>query len=251
MTTQHIRWVFLFDIDGTLLLTGGAGRHAMSRAFMCIHGVDNALDGMSLGGKTDPQIYDELTRQWGISPRLEQFQELYFKTLAEEMPLFNGRGHLMPGVSALLRYLAQRPDCMMGLLTGNWRRSAMMKLRYFGIEDYFTFGAFGDDAADRLELSGIARRRAQSVAPKDIHRDASFLVIGDTPRDIACAGTADCVSVAVATGGYSLQELSAHEPDYAFASLADTAMVCKTLGLPEPAGKDYPNCDAFLRLCSL
>jgi phosphoglycolate phosphatase-like HAD superfamily hydrolase len=192
-----------------------------------------------------------LTRRWDTAPRPDQFRELYFQTLAGELPLFNGRGHLMPGVATLLRYLSQRPDCLMGLLTGNWRRSAMMKLQYFGIEDYFTFGAFGDDAADRLDLSGIARRRALLAAPAEVDEAAVFLVVGDTPRDIACAAPADCLSVAVATGEYSLAELAQYNPHYAFSSLADTALVCKTLGLPQPESKDYPNCDAFLRLCSL
>ncbi|MBN2432986.1 MAG: HAD hydrolase-like protein [Acidobacteria bacterium] len=250
MKSIAVRWIFLFDIDGTLLSTGGAGRYAMSRTFMCLHGIDNALEEMSLGGKTDPQIYDEAARRWNVAPRLEPFQELYFQTLAEELPRFNGRGHLMPGITPLLRYLAQRSDCLLGLLTGNWQEGARLKLKYFGIEDYFACGAFGDDAADRLELSGIARRRAEAAAGSLLDATATCLVIGDTPRDIACARTAACRAVAVATGDYSLSELMRHAPDHIFPSLADTGCFCQQVGLPAPLGLDFPNCDAFLRLCS-
>jgi len=250
MKRTAIHWIFLFDIDGTLLSTGGAGRYAMSRAFLCLHGIDNALQGMALGGKTDPLIYAEAVRRWEVEPRPEAFQELYLRTLAEELPRFNGRGHLMPGIAPLLRYLDQRADCLLGILTGNWQQGAWQKLKYFGIDPYFVCGAYGDDAADRLEISPIARRRAESEAGASLDDAATCLVIGDTPRDIACARSAACRSVAVATGDYSLHELMRHEPDFAFSSLADTALFCRQVGLPPPLGLGYPNCDAFLRLCS-
>jgi phosphoglycolate phosphatase len=240
--------ICLFDIDGTLITTGGAGRFAMGRAFGAVHGVPDAMADITLAGKTDPQIYGELVARFRVDPQPVSFRRLYLRCLREELPRFNGRGQVLPGVSALLQELARQPGVRLGLLTGNWRRGAYLKLQYYGLADYFPFGAFGDDSADRLDLPAVALRRAARRWPAVGSGPARGYVIGDTARDIACARAGGCVAVAVATGEYPAAELARHDPDHLFADLADTGAVIRALGLPAAPTPAYPNCTAFLSL---
>lgn len=248
--TRSIRHVILFDIDGTLISTGGAGRSAMGKAFLGVHGIANALDNVSLSGKTDPQIYQEVVTTHGVTPAMRNFRKSYLQILRDELPLFNGRGRVLPGVVSLLGSLTRRPDCLLGLLTGNWEAGAEMKLRYFGLHRYFRFGAFGDDSPNRMDLPRFARRRAREIAGSRLAADARFYVVGDTPRDVACALGAECVAVAVATGTFSVDELLGCGPHHVFETLGETECICRKLGLlpSEPA---YPNCDAVLKLMNV
>lgn len=239
--------IYLFDIDGTLISTGGAGRAAMDRAFADVHGVAGAMDGFVLAGKTDPLIYSELLARYNAAPQEARFRRRYLQYLREELPRANGRGQVLPGVLPLLELLSRQEGAMLGLLTGNWRRGAVLKLEYYGLDGYFAFGAFGDDSADRHDLPAAARRRAARIRPGTKVPDDRVYVIGDTPRDIGCARADGCVAVAVATGGYSTEELAAHRPDHLFPDLTDTAAVARALGVPAPE-KAYPNCNSFLSM---
>lgn len=203
----------------------------MDRAFLELYGVKKALAGVTLSGKTDPQIYQEVLSAKGLDPDLVPFRQKYFHNLREELPRSDGYARVLPGVAELLDRLAARSDCLLGLLTGNWRTGAEVKLGYFGIHHFFRFGAFGDDGADRLELPAVARRRAARLLPAATGPGTAFYVVGDTPRDIACALGADCIAVAVATGEYDEAHLAGCHPHHLFSSLAETDRFFADLGI--------------------
>ena len=233
--TDPIRHVLLFDIDGTLISTGGAGRRAMDAAFASVHGVADAMAGVVLSGKIDPMIYDEVCRRFRLAPAMGAFRETYLEHLAVELPRCRDRGAVMPGVAGLLRHLDGAPGVLLGLLTGNWRDGAYAKLRFYGLDRHFPFGAFGDDAPDRNALPAVAIRRAAELAGPVVTAATRFTVIGDTPRDIECALGSDCLAVAVATGEYPVEELAAYQPQVLLPDLADPAAFCRPLDLPCPA----------------
>ncbi len=233
--TRPIHHVLLFDIDGTLITTGGAGRRAMETAFRDVHGVADAMAEVVLSGKIDPMIYDEVCRRFRLAPALDRFREAYLDNLAAELPRFRDRGAVMPGVAGLLRHLDGAPGVLLGLLTGNWREGAYAKLRFYGIDRHFPFGAFGGDAADRNALPEVARRRAAEMAGPAVTAATRFTVIGDTPRDIQCALGSHCLAVAVATGEYPVEELASYRPQLLLPDLADPAAFCRPLDLPCPA----------------
>jgi phosphoglycolate phosphatase-like HAD superfamily hydrolase len=218
----------LFDIDGTLVLTGGAGKRAMDRAFDEEFGVADAFAGLSMAGRTDRWLVEQaLTRHaFEVSEsHLERFRARYVACLeatVKEPGL--GRRGIMPGVPALLDRLATRDAVHLALLTGNYRHGARIKLQHFGLWERFAWGAFGDDHADRdaLALAAMAEARARVAALAD---PSHAVVIGDTPFDIACARAAGARVVAVATGGHSIDELRAHAPDLALDDLRDVDAV--------------------------
>lgn len=212
MTTR----LLLFDIDGTLVLTGGAGRRAMERAFAEEFAIEAAFAHVSMAGRTDRWLVEQALVRHGLAPtpaRLEAFRARYLALLEAAVGHEgSGRRGVMPGVPALLDALAARPDTHLALLTGNYAAGARIKLTHFGLWDRFAWGAFGDDHAERdaLALAALddARRRGVPLA------DASHaVVIGDTPFDVACARAAGARVVAVATGGHSVDELRACGPD--------------------------------------
>lgn len=227
-----IRHAILFDIDGTLISTGGAGRRAMERAFEKVHGVRNALRNFSLAGRIDGQIYREILQRKHCPDRLHAYREAYYAYLRQELAERPGRGRLMPGVVPLLERLTDRRDTLVGLLTGNWREGARLKLEHFGIWGFFRFGAFGDDADERPHLPAVARKRAREIAPGGTSdKSTRFYVVGDTPRDIECAQASGCIAVAVATGDYGRPALAGWTPHILLESLADTEQVCERLFL--------------------
>ena len=171
-----------------------------------------------------------------------------FSFLKEELPNFNGHGSLMPGVQAILGHLSEQHDCILGILTGNWQRGAELKLNYFGLFNYFSFGAFGEDGESRLELPAAAKKRAHEKYSERIDNHIEYFIIGDTPRDIQCAKYSHCKSVAVATGEYTSSDLKAHEPELLFADLLDIEAFCSSVGIAPPNTRKYPNCDSFLKL---
>ncbi len=224
--------LILFDIDGTLLLSGRAGLRAMTRAFRDTFGIERAFDGTHFAGRTDSSLVSLALQGAGLPDTPEQharFREAYVPLLAEEIQ-HPGTGHkgLMPGVRELLDALSLFPDAYLALLTGNYRDAAAIKLTHFEIFDYFEWGAFSDDAADRNALVPIARSRAETydVPPVAVER---VIVIGDTPHDIACARIAGARSIAVATGGYSVEDLRAAGADEVVADLSDTEAVISLL----------------------
>jgi phosphoglycolate phosphatase len=227
--------LILFDIDGTLVLTGGAGGRAMSLAFQEIFGVRDALSGISMAGRTDAWILsDALTAHHIASdPKaLVRFREAYLRHLAIELDKPGARKGLMPGVRELLDVLRRRDDVYVALLTGNYEEGARIKLEYFDLWRYFPCGAFGDDAPQRDGLVSKALERiAASGGPSFSAADA--VVIGDTPLDVACAAFCGARSIAVATGSHSVEELRAAGADAVLQDLGDTAEVLRVLRIAD------------------
>jgi phosphoglycolate phosphatase len=216
--------LILFDIDGTLVLTGGAGGRAMSFAFQEIFGVRDALNGIAMAGRTDPWILaDALTAHHIASePKaLVRFRESYLRHLTIELDKPGARKGLMPGVRELLDVLHRRDDVYVALLTGNYEEGARIKLEYFDLWRYFPCGAFGDDAPQRDGLVSKALERiAASGGPSFSAADA--VVIGDTPLGVACAAFCGARSIAVATGSHSIEQLRAAGADIVFQDLSNT-----------------------------
>jgi phosphoglycolate phosphatase-like HAD superfamily hydrolase len=205
--------LLLFDIDGTLIDSGGAGLQSLKDVLEQQFGVTDNLDGVEVAGKTDSGIVHQILRKQAIAVTAENtaaFLARYLELLAHELPLREGR--LLPGVKELLPRLQARPQNVLALLTGNLRRGAQLKLTHYGIWDFFEFGAFADDHHDRNELGPFAQQRAREKHAMDFAATA-IDVIGDTPHDIACGKAIGARTIAVATGGFSRAQLEAHEPD--------------------------------------
>ncbi len=226
MDDGHPR-LLLFDIDGTLIRSAGAGRRALNRAFQKIYGIVDGFAHVEMMGRTDPLILDEVLKAQGLSldnDHLLPFQKFYFSYLEEEMERPHEDKRLCPGILHLLDALRDRSDMVLGLLTGNWRTGAYLKLRHFGIDDRFEIGAFADDAAKRTELVPIAIDRLYQQKGIHIHSQDVY-VIGDTPLDVSCAKPHGVSTVAVATGIHPITDLGDAEPDHVFANFADTEAV--------------------------
>jgi len=225
--------LILFDIDGTLVLPGRAGMRAMNRACAETVGHPSALNGVAVAGRTDWIILHDVMANHGLSldtPLLEKLRRLYVTHLAEEIVLpGDGVKDVMPGIRELLAELHRRSDVALGLLTGNFEDGARIKLEYFDLWKYFPVGAFGGDSADRNDLVPVAVRRARDRGIADVP-PSRVLVIGDTPHDVACARAAGAVAVAVATGGYDVDQLRETGADYVFKDLSDTGAFLRLLG---------------------
>jgi phosphoglycolate phosphatase len=224
--------LLLFDIDGTLILTGGAGLRAMNAAFEQLYGVRDGLVNVQLAGRTDTSILKEALSANDIqfdSNQLEEYKEVYYRLLVDEMAKRGNNKCLMPGVRNLIDELKQRKDVHLGLLTGNWEKSGRIKLHHFGLDDCFPFGAFADDSEYRDRLLPYALNRFEQKYGKRPQPDQVY-VIGDTPSDILCAKPHKARSVAVAAAHYSEEELAAYHPDILFKDLSDTDVVLKAIG---------------------
>jgi phosphoglycolate phosphatase-like HAD superfamily hydrolase len=224
--------VLLFDIDGTLVLTGRAGVRAMNRACQEVIGHSNALDGVAVAGRTDWIILHDALRAIGHEMDEDLFARLRhtYVTLLREEILLPGEGvkAVLPGVAGLLDALRARPDVFLALLTGNFEEGARIKLEHFDLWWYFKCGAFGDDAADRNALVPFALDRARAcgldaIAPEDV------FVVGDTPHDVACARAVGAVPVGVATGSFSVADLRGSGADIVFPDLCDTAAFMRVI----------------------
>ena len=224
--------VLLFDIDGTLVLTGRAGVRAMNRACQEVIGHSDALDGVAVAGRTDWIILHDALRAIGHEMDEDLFARLRdaYVTLLREEILLPGEGikAVLPGVAGLLDALRARPDVFLALLTGNFEEGARIKLEHFDLWRYFKCGAFGDDAADRNALVPFALDRARAcgldaIAPEDV------FVVGDTPHDVACARAVGAVPVGVATGSFSVADLRGSGADIVFPDLGDTAAFMRVI----------------------
>jgi phosphoglycolate phosphatase-like HAD superfamily hydrolase len=215
--------LFLFDIDGTLLWANGAGRSAVERALADACGQPISTEAISFSGKTDPQIMREVLDANGVRPTDDQVSRaLTAYTEAATSALSASDVTLLPGVPDLLQRLAERDDVHLGLVTGNIERMAYHKLAVAGADEWFSFGAFGSDHADRNELPGLALERAyRHTGHRFTGSDA--VVVGDTRRDIACARHAGARAVGVCTGGDAREDLEAAQPDLLLDDLTDTA----------------------------
>ena len=234
---MQARWrlmqrLILFDIDGTLLTTNGVAGRAFRSALQRVFGTSGPRDGYSFAGKTDPQIAGDLMRLAGVSQdrvdaALADVLTHYAVLLEESMS--GDDVHVFPGVRELLERLDTIPDTVLGLLTGNAREGARLKLGAAGLPfERFQVGAFGSDHRDRRELPAIAIARTEELFG---HRFSgkSVVIIGDTPLDVACGEHLGVRTIAVATGSYSEEELRLCSPDYLFASLVDVDAVCRAI----------------------
>ena len=218
----------LFDIDGTLITSRGAGRRAMRTALERVFGAAGGIDQYDLRGRTDTRIVHEVMGALGWEParvkeRLDDFFEAYLGGLTSEIG--DGRHVVtLPGVSAVVARLAQSPDALLGLVTGNIEEGARIKLLPTGLWPLFRVGAYGSDHMDRRRLPSLAARRAQALVGYPFAA-TDVVVIGDTPHDIDCARACGAVAVAVTTGQYTRDELLAERPDHLFDDLADVEKV--------------------------
>ncbi|HWR58816.1 MAG TPA: HAD hydrolase-like protein [Thermodesulfovibrionales bacterium] len=197
----------LFDIDGTLMDSGGAGTRSMDLAFEEVFSIERAFKGISMAGKTDIQIMKEGMIRHGLDSdngNLGPLCDAYIRCLRTEIK--NSKKHLKPGIQDSIRILSGMDDTYLGLLTGNVEAGARIKLGAFSLNDYFPLGAFGDDDEDRNRLLPFAVGRFSALYKKDIAY-ADCVVIGDTPRDVECAKIHGAYAVAVATGPYSYDSL--------------------------------------------
>jgi phosphoglycolate phosphatase-like HAD superfamily hydrolase len=226
---QTERRLLLFDIDGTLITSGGAGEGALKDAMKGRFGVEEDLQGILLAGATDAKIARELLAKHGIEASAENISALldeYLHHLAGRMPRHDGR--LLPGIVPVLKALEPRPEAVLALLTGNLTRGAQIKLTHYGVWNFFEFGAFADDHHDRNELGKFAQARALERHGIEFPPERIY-VIGDTPRDIECGRAIGAKTVAIATGHYSLVELEEHAPDFLFEDFSDTERVLDCL----------------------
>lgn len=220
----------LFDIDGTLLLTDGAGRAAIRAALLEEFGTAGPIDRFRFDGKTDPQIVGELLCAAGHPAAHDPAQigavcRRYAALLARELERRTARVRLFPGVVELLDALDARGDALLGLLTGNVVEGARLKLRAAGLEPArFRVGAFGSDAAHRPDLAIIAARRAVPLMGREPRRE-ELVIVGDTPADMTCGRALGARAIGVATGAFSTAALERAGAYAAFRDLANAARV--------------------------
>lgn len=218
--------LLLFDVDGTLVRCGTQVRPILADALREVYGVARLeVDGYDFSGKTDQQIALELLALAGLDRRraargLDRLRDAYLKRL--EARLDRELMELLPGVEELLGALAPRPDVSLGLLTGNWREGARIKLARFGLDRYFAFGAYGDDAVERSELLPVALDRAFRATGRRF-APADALIVGDSERDVACGRAHGVRVLAVTTGWTPAERLAAAGADRVVPSLAGLA----------------------------
>ena len=216
--------LLLFDIDGTLVRTAGAGKKAMERAYMEVFGRKDGLHDISMMGRMDPSILREAMKNHQIPwtpEREDTFRRAYFNIIKEEIIKPRDGKKLCPGVLPLLQALQSDDYCVLGLLTGNWEYSGRVKLEYFGVSHFFPFGAFADDSLFRKDLVPIALDRYFNLFGKRTPNENVF-VIGDTPLDIQNAKPHGVKTVAVATGFHTCEDLARFNPDHVFENFEST-----------------------------
>lgn len=229
--------LLLFDIDGTLLWTDGAGRRAIHRALVEELGAAGPIEGFRFDGKTDPQIVQELLALAGHpdacdAARVDAVCRRYVELLRAELAKPTQVTRLMAGVGDLLAALEPHEAtgrALVGLLTGNLEAGAALKLASAGIEPRrFAVGAYGSDSPRRADLPEIAARRAAALTGHAF-RGADLVIVGDTPEDVACGHPIGACAVAVATGFFDVRALRAAGATHVFESLTDTAAVVDAL----------------------
>lgn len=198
--------VVLFDIDGTLINSQGAGGAALCLALTQVFGISDPCM-IPLHGRTDLGVFMELLSRNGIEDSQDNFQRLqaaYFENLPGELRRRGGR--ILPGVVEMLAQLRQAAGCQIGLLTGNMPVSAQMKLEYFGLWQAFEFGIFGDTVAHRPDLSGQVMSVVNNHSGHEVPAQC-IIVVGDTPLDVQLALALQARCLAVCTGGFTADEL--------------------------------------------
>jgi phosphoglycolate phosphatase-like HAD superfamily hydrolase len=223
----------LFDIDGTLVDTLGAGRAALTRAMIQVYGETGPIEGFDFHGRTDPSIVRDLLRASGrtdpwIEARFPTLWPAYYDFLDRELAERDGEVSVFAGVQPLLDRLIVDERFVLGLVTGNMEQGAWRKLRAAGISTMFEFGAFGSDSERRADLPPLAVSRASERFGERI-RVVEAVVIGDTPEDIKCARASNARVLAVATGRHEPAELRSHRPDAVVEDLSDTDEIVRIL----------------------
>jgi phosphoglycolate phosphatase len=216
--------VFLFDIDGTLVWTGGAGRRAMTLGFADVHGRTDVFDGLAFGGMTDRAIVRRGLQKLGGAIDDEQIDavlEAYLSRLERE--LVSAEYRVFPGVEMVVAELATLPNVAIGLGTGNVRRGAYAKLARGALGDAFAFGGFGCDAEDRADLLRAGALRGAAQLGRSLE-ECRVIVIGDTPKDVSAALAIGAQCIGVGTGAFTPESLVACGAHAAFRTLAETGV---------------------------
>lgn len=230
---NHIH-LLLFDVDGTLLLSGGAGARALEESFEELFGLPGAMEGIRPHGKTDILICREMFfNQFGHDGDMEEYRILldrYLDILPRTVREADSY-RIMPGIPALLELISERDNVYVGLGTGNIELGARIKLERAGLNRFFPFGGFGCDAAERVGLLEIGFQRGESrIFLREGNFEITRWVIGDTWRDVEAGRSCGARTVAVATGGDSWKRLSDTNPDYLYYDFADPAPFLSLLG---------------------
>lgn len=218
-----IRKLVLFDIDGTLLRSNGASREAKAQAMQIVFGTDAGIRHHPFGGKTDWQILREVLEPQGINSEqigreMPRYEEVFAEKLAAIMHEY--QTFALPGALDVVTHLKQRPDILIGLITGNTSQTAPVKLRAAGFDpSIFVVGAFGNESDDRNLLAQHAYQRAQqsaghAIAPSDV------IIVGDTVLDVWCARAIGAIAVTVFTGFEERETLIAAQPDFLLEDLS-------------------------------
>jgi phosphoglycolate phosphatase-like HAD superfamily hydrolase len=212
----------LFDIDGTLIRTGGAGVKAFAKVFSSEFNASDGFERLKFAGRTDLSLVREFFCFHQIPPTTENFQRFFDRYVFWlDHILVQSRSVVCPGAWEFIHGLQALPQPpLLGLLTGNIRLGAEIKLRHLDLWDVFATGAFGDDHEERAHIAAAARRRGSRILGNDL-AGGEVLVVGDTPLDIRCARAIDARCLAVATGGHALAELELHKPDWAVKDLRE------------------------------
>ena len=230
VSCSAVKKLILWDIDGTLIKSHGAGMRAMEKALTKRFGKNVSLDMIDWAGRTDTWLTGEIFRHVGLpdTPQnAHDYLEAYLELLPQELA-GGPQGHVLPGVLELLEELHHHPTIAQGLLTGNLKRGAEFKLTHYKVWHYFEFGAFADDSPRRNDLGPHAMRRAKERHAVEFAPDRTF-IIGDTPHDIECGKVIGARTIAVATGKFSVAELAAHRPTAVFENFADTAAFLRVI----------------------
>ncbi len=220
----------LFDVDGTLVNTGGAGKNAFARTLATAFNSHLGVHMVSFAGRTDVSLVRELFGIHGIhatTANLQKFFEHYVFCL--DLVLHESNGHACPGAHRFIRDLQALPNPpVLGLLTGNIQLGAEIKLRHFGLWEHFHFGGFADDHEERNHIAAAAFERAQRVIGKHL-KPEEIIVVGDTQFDVACGRFIGAKVLAVATGGAKHHELELHKPDWLVKDLTQISAkeICK------------------------
>ncbi len=228
------RKLVLFDIDGTILFTHGAGRRAIRKAIIAELGTTGDFDRVRFDGKTDPQIVRELMEAAGHPEsddrrHHEAVCERYVEVLERELDGDGVRVQVLEGVRPLLRALQETSEVLLGLLTGNLSRGAHLKLTAGGIDPaIFRVGAFGSDAPERDALPAIAAQRAEDIMG-GVPSGEDVVIIGDTPADMRCGRTLGARAIGVSTGSYSCTELEDAGAYATFPDLSNTSQVIQSI----------------------
>lgn len=224
-----MKTLLLWDIDGTLITARGAGKAALSVAVRQAFGIEDDLHNIDLHGRTDQYVFRIVLQQVGVNHNGENVAKLREGYLAA-LPacLASYQITLLPGIAQLLEQASKRGDVAQGLLTGNLREGAEIKLQSRGVWHYFPFGAFADDEEDRNKLGPHALRRAAAFHGEEFPPERVW-IIGDTPLDIACGKAFGAKTLGVATGKHAVDHLRSAQPDAVLADCADSELFWRTV----------------------